>query len=63
MSILWGWVICSAMSLCVAACMAEITSSLPISGGPYYWCALLMSVMQHQRCHVPALSHLRSLQP
>ncbi|CAK0783725.1 hypothetical protein CVIRNUC_006924 [Coccomyxa viridis] len=36
-SILWGWVICSAMSLCVAACMAEITSSLPISGGPYYW--------------------------
>ncbi len=36
-SIVWGWVICSAMSLCVAACMAEISSSLPISGGPYYW--------------------------
>ena len=40
-SIIWGWIICSGMSFCVAACMAEITSSLPISGGPYYWCAFL----------------------
>ena len=55
MSILWGWVICSAMSLCVAACMAEITSSLPISGGPYYWCALLMSVLQHSMGRVFSL--------
>lgn len=36
-SIVWGWVLVSIMSLAVAACMAEITSSLPISGGPYYW--------------------------
>ncbi|CAL8461962.1 g1493 [Coccomyxa elongata] len=36
-SIVWGWVLVSIMSLSVAACMAEITSSLPISGGPYYW--------------------------
>jgi amino acid transporter len=36
-SIVWGWVLVSIMSLAVAVCMAEITSSLPISGGPYYW--------------------------
>ncbi|EIE25071.1 amino acid transporter [Coccomyxa subellipsoidea C-169] len=35
-SIVWGWVLVSIMSLAVASCMAEITSSLPISGGPYY---------------------------
>lgn len=36
-SIVWGWILVSVMSLTVAACIAEITSSLPISGGPYYW--------------------------
>ena len=30
------------MSMCVAAGMAEIASSYPISGGPYYWYTLVV---------------------
>ncbi|KAG2425113.1 hypothetical protein HXX76_014022 [Chlamydomonas incerta] len=36
-SVIWGWVICSVFSLCVALCLAELLSALPTSGGIYYW--------------------------
>ncbi|KAI8597106.1 amino acid transporter [Dissophora ornata] len=39
--IIWGWVFVSAMSMCVAAAMAEICSSYPTSGGLYYWSSKL----------------------
>ncbi|CAO3568333.1 unnamed protein product [Mortierella alpina] len=39
--IIWGWVFVSAMSMCVAASMAEICSSYPTSGGLYYWSSKL----------------------
>ena len=56
-SIIWGWIICSGMSFCVAACMAEITSSLPISGGPYYWCGpLALLPVASGRCNSPHAS-------
>lgn len=32
----WGWVIISAIMLCVAASLAEITSVYPTAGGVYY---------------------------
>lgn len=37
----WGWVVVSAFTLCVGAAMAEICSSHPTSGGPYFWSAKL----------------------
>lgn len=53
-SIVWGWVLVSIMSLSVAACMAEITSSLPISGGPYYWCvpSIPLLAVSYKSCDV-----------
>ncbi|KAG0258202.1 hypothetical protein BG011_003435 [Mortierella polycephala] len=39
--IIWGWVFVSAMSMCVAASMAEICSSYPTSGGLYFWSSKL----------------------
>ncbi|KAK9918140.1 hypothetical protein WJX75_001594 [Coccomyxa subellipsoidea] len=34
---IWGWVLVSGMTMTVALTMAEIVSSLPSSGGPYFW--------------------------
>ena len=36
-SILWGWVFITFMSICIALSLAEICSKFPTSGGPYYW--------------------------
>lgn len=43
MSVLWGWVFISIMSICIALSLAEICSRFPTSGGPYYWSYMLAS--------------------
>ena len=40
-AILWGWVLVSCISLCIAASLGEICSVHPSSGGPYVWTAYL----------------------
>ena len=42
-TILWGWVLVSLISLCIAASLAEICSVYPTAGGVYYWSAILSS--------------------
>lgn len=42
-TIIWGWVLVSLISLCIAASLAEICSVYPTSGGVYYWSAMLSS--------------------
>ncbi|BDA43078.1 Amino-acid permease BAT1 [Coccomyxa sp. Obi] len=37
----WGWVWVAVMTMTVGIAMAEIVSSLPSSGGPYFWSAHL----------------------
>lgn len=37
MTVVWGWVLIVGMTLSVALPMAEICSSLPTTGGVYYW--------------------------
>lgn len=36
----WGWIMVMIFNVFVALSMAEIVSSYPISGGPYFWYAL-----------------------
>ncbi|KAH7303277.1 amino acid/polyamine transporter I [Stachybotrys elegans] len=40
-TVLWGWVLVSLISLSIAASLAEITSVFPTSGGVYYFSASL----------------------
>jgi amino acid transporter len=40
-TILWGWVLVSIISLCIAASLAEICAVYPTAGGVYYWSAIL----------------------
>lgn len=40
-TVVWGWVLIVAMTLSVALPMAEICSSLPTTGGVYYWAGVL----------------------
>lgn len=40
-TVLWGWVFVSLVSLCIAASLAEICAVYPTSGGVYYWSAML----------------------
>ncbi|KAF7561257.1 hypothetical protein G7046_g2863 [Stylonectria norvegica] len=40
-TILWGWVLVSLISLCIAASLAEICAVYPSAGGVYYWSAIL----------------------
>ncbi|KEY66074.1 hypothetical protein S7711_08892 [Stachybotrys chartarum IBT 7711] len=42
-TVLWGWLIVSLISLCIAASLAEICASYPTAGGVYYWSAILSS--------------------
>ncbi|CAL8461967.1 g1498 [Coccomyxa elongata] len=37
-SAVWGWVMCSIFNVFSALSLAEIASSYPIAGGPYFWC-------------------------
>lgn len=36
-----GWLIVVAFTFCIGLSMAEITSAVPTSGGPYFWAAIL----------------------
>lgn len=40
-TILWGWVFVSLVSLAIAASLAEICAVYPTAGGVYYWSAML----------------------
>ncbi|KAG5977134.1 hypothetical protein E4U55_007034 [Claviceps digitariae] len=40
-SVIWGWVLVSLISICIAASLAEICAVFPTAGGVYYWSAML----------------------
>ena len=40
-TILYGWILLTIISICIAASLAEICSAYPTSGGVYYWSAML----------------------
>ncbi|UJR32618.1 hypothetical protein I4U23_020078 [Adineta vaga] len=40
-TILYGWILLTMISICIAASLAEICSAYPTSGGVYYWSAML----------------------
>ena len=40
-SIIWGWLLVSLISICIAASLAEICAVFPTAGGVYYWSAML----------------------
>ena len=40
-TILWGWVLVSLISLAIAASLGEICAVYPTAGGVYYWSAML----------------------
>ena len=40
-TVIWGWVLLSLISICISASLAEICSVYPTAGGVYYWAALL----------------------
>ncbi|KAH7022127.1 amino acid/polyamine transporter I [Ilyonectria destructans] len=40
-TILYGWILVSLISLCIAASLAEICAVFPTAGGVYYWSAML----------------------
>ncbi|KAK6402891.1 hypothetical protein LTR95_019015 [Oleoguttula sp. CCFEE 5521] len=40
-TILWGWVLISLISLSIAASLAEICAVYPTAGGVYYWSAMM----------------------
>ncbi|KAL7268905.1 hypothetical protein RUND412_008450 [Rhizina undulata] len=42
-TVLWGWVLVSLISLSIAASLAEICAVYPTAGGVYYWSAMLSS--------------------
>ena len=42
-TVLYGWVLVSLISLCIAASLAEICAVFPTAGGVYYWSAMLSS--------------------
>lgn len=43
-TMIWGWLLVSAIILCVAASLAEITSVYPTAGGVYYQTFMLSSI-------------------
>ncbi|CAF0991346.1 unnamed protein product, partial [Adineta ricciae] len=40
-TIFYGWILLTIISVCIAASLAEICSAYPTSGGVYYWSAML----------------------
>lgn len=40
-TILWGWILLSLISLSIAASLAEICAQFPTAGGVYYWSAMM----------------------
>lgn len=45
-TILWGWVLVSIISLSIAASLAEICAVYPTAGGVYYWSAMMCKWME-----------------
>ncbi|KAF2428116.1 putative GABA permease [Tothia fuscella] len=43
-TVIWGWVLVSLISLSIAASLAEICAVYPTAGGVYYWSAMLSTV-------------------
>ena len=37
----WGWIIMSLITICIAVSLGEIASRYPVSGGTYYWTYML----------------------
>jgi len=40
-TVIYGWIFVSIISLCIATSLAEICAVLPTAGGVYYWSAML----------------------
>jgi amino acid transporter len=40
-TVIWGWVLVSLISLSIAASLAEICAVYPTAGGVYYWSAMM----------------------
>ncbi len=40
-SAVYGWILVSVANMMVGLSLAEIASSYPIAGGPYFWCAFI----------------------
>lgn len=40
-TIIWGWVLVTIISLCIAASLGEIWACYPTAGGIYYWSSIL----------------------
>lgn len=40
-TVIWGWIFVSFISLAIAASLAEICAVYPTAGGVYYWSAML----------------------
>lgn len=40
-TVLWGWVFVSLISICIAASLGEICAVYPTAGGVYYWSFML----------------------
>ena len=40
-TVLYGWIFVSFISLCIASSLAEICAVFPTAGGVYYWSAML----------------------
>jgi amino acid transporter len=47
-TILWGWVLVSLISLSIAASLAEICAVYPTAGGVYYWSAMMCKLADAQ---------------
>ncbi|ETN39180.1 uncharacterized protein HMPREF1541_05403 [Cyphellophora europaea CBS 101466] len=52
-TIIWGWILVSLISLCIAASLAEICAVYPTSGGVYHWSAILST-----RKYAPVVSFI-----
>ena len=35
--VIWGWVLISVLQLPIGLALAELASSFPLAGGPYFW--------------------------
>lgn len=42
-TIFWGWLLVTLISIAIAASLAEVCSCYPTAGGVYYWSAILSS--------------------
>lgn len=35
--VIWGWVLISVLQFPIGLALAELASSFPLAGGPYFW--------------------------